>query len=129
LKGTDVILAQICEDLNLSFSLKAVYADKNVWALVSEFPRFYGEPIEEGGIIEALKQDGYHPKIVFDSTQKSCEKYQDAEPIIWVRPLTRVNKFETAYIHYGNEASLNYAYGDVCLVAHVLSSTARTQRR
>ena len=31
------------------------------------------------------------------------------------------------YIRYGNEATLDYAYGDVCLVAHILSK-ARIQK-
>jgi hypothetical protein len=131
LKGTDATLAQICDDLHLSYELQAVYADENaqgVWALVDEFPRFEGWPSDESEIIECLKQAGYNPTIVYD-VLKGLERRHtdDAQPILWMKQPTSVNAFETAYISYGNEATLDYAYGDVCLVADVLSGTARTQ--
>ncbi|KIM42955.1 hypothetical protein M413DRAFT_69792 [Hebeloma cylindrosporum] len=132
LKGADMAFAQVCEDLNLSFELKAMYdADEdspNIWALVDEFPTFPGALADEdqNGILDFLKDGDYNPQIVFDSTElKSCEEHPGAQPIFWVREPTGKNKFETAYIHYGNEASLNYAYGDLCLVAHVLISKRR----
>jgi hypothetical protein len=61
LKGTDVVSAQVCEDLGLSFKLKVVCTDdyQDVWALALEFD---GERI----VLEYLTEGGYHTKIVFD---------------------------------------------------------------
>lgn len=54
------------------------------------------------------------------------EEHPDVEPILWLKPPTGENEIETPYIHYGNEAMLDYAYGDVCIVAQVLNK-ARVQ--
>jgi len=136
LKGADVAFAQVCDDLSLSFELKAIYTDDespNTWALVDEFPNLEGcSTIEEedgGGILGYLDQSGYNVQRVFDSfRQQSCKEYPEAQPIFWLRRPTGENKFETAYIHYGNDATLDYAYGDVCLVAHVHKKNWRVQK-
>ena len=127
LKGTDVAFAQVCDDLGLNFKLKAVYTEdyKNVWALVDKFLEFDGEQIEDG-ILEYLTQGGDNTEIVFDVSKSLSSTSEDAEPIFWLKPPTGENEIKTAYIHYGNEATLDYAYGDVCLVAQVLSK-ARIQ--
>jgi len=130
LKGTDVAFAQVCQDLGLNFELKAIYTDEdspNVWALMDKFPRLnFGEV--EDGFIEYLTESGYSHQIVFDMCkQQSSEEHPDAQPIFWLKPPTGENEVETPYIRYGNEATLDYAYGDVCLVAHILSK-ARIQK-
>jgi len=127
LKGADVAYPQICEDLNLSYEFKAVFEDKkDLWVLVSESPSFGGEPIEDR-IMEHLTESGYYnTQIVYNMfKQGASDKHKKSQPILWVRPLTSANKFETPYLHYGNEASLEFAYGDVCIVARVLSRSAR----
>ena len=129
LKGTDVAFVQVCEDLGLDFALKAVYAEDHchdAWALADKFLEFDGGQIEDG-ILEYLSARRYKAKIVCDMVSMSeygpSDEYPDAEPIFWLKPPSGENKLKTPYIHYGNEATLDYAYGDVCLVAQVLSKT------
>ena len=133
LKGADVAYPQICEDLNLSYEFKAVFEDEDntdLWILVSEFPSFGREPIEDT-ITEHLTESGYYnAQIVYDMLKRGAShEHKKSQPILWVRPLTSANKFEAPYLHYGNEASLDFAYGDVCIVARVLSGSARVQKK
>jgi hypothetical protein len=37
----------------------------------------------------------------------------------WVTPVTELNRQKGAFLHYGNESSLGWAYGDVCLVVWI----------
>ncbi|KIM35886.1 hypothetical protein M413DRAFT_449513 [Hebeloma cylindrosporum] len=135
LKGTDVAFAKVCGDLGLNFALKAAYYESDnyshlakTWILVDEFPRF-GEEVE-GGFINAVIEK-YHTQIAFDMSREPPRKdekiYEDEEPEVhpnarptfWLKPPTARNEVETPYISYGNEASMDYMYGDVCLVAEV----------
>ncbi|KAH9987091.1 hypothetical protein BJV77DRAFT_1145484 [Russula vinacea] len=45
-----------------------------------------------------------------------CEKPEQVE---WVTPRTTFNRQEGAFISYGNEATLDWIYGDVCLVVRI----------
>lgn len=106
----------------------AVCADDDfdeVWALVDSFLRFEGEEIDNG-VVGYLTQGGYNTQIVFDSSSPySFDYYKDAERIFWLKPPTAKNKFETPYSPIGNEAALDYAYGDICIVEWVLSAAER----
>jgi hypothetical protein len=37
-------------------------------------------------------------------------------PISWLKILTERHQIETAYVGYGDEADLKYAYGEICLI-------------
>ena len=63
----------------------------------------------EGGIL--VRQDG--GEICGGSA------FEDSEPVEWVTPLTTYNRQEGAFASYGNEPTLNYAYGDVCLIVRI----------
>jgi hypothetical protein len=43
----------------------------------------------------------------------------DAEPVEWVTPLTTYNRQKGAFASYGNEPTLNWAYGDVCMIVRI----------
>jgi hypothetical protein len=65
--------------------------------------------------------------LVFDSDMTTleeveCDPYIRSDlprPIMWLKPLTERNQTETAYVAYGNEPSLDYAYGEICLILEV----------
>jgi hypothetical protein len=44
---------------------------------------------------------------------------KDREPVEWVTPLTTYNRQEDAFATYGNEATLSWAYGDVCTIVRI----------
>ena len=45
--------------------------------------------------------------------------YATAEQVEWVTPMTTINQKEDAYISYGNESTLDFVYGEVCLVVRI----------
>jgi hypothetical protein len=40
-------------------------------------------------------------------------------PVNWVTPTSAYNCLSSTYLHYGNEASLGMAYGDLCLTVYI----------
>lgn len=50
-----------------------------------------------------------------------------AKKVLWVTPQTTFNSLKSPYVAYGNEASLGFSYGNVCLVAEVLPSGKRVK--
>ena len=52
------------------------------------------------------------------------ESFDDARPILWLKPLEK-HDIETPYVAYGNEATLHYAYGEICLVVEVEAAVDR----
>jgi hypothetical protein len=45
--------------------------------------------------------------------------FKDAEPVEWVTPLTRYNRQASAFVSYGNDPTLGWAYGDVCMIIRI----------
>jgi hypothetical protein len=56
---------------------------------------------QEGGVIE------------------SDPRFGTPEQLEWVTPMTKFNRQEDAYPRYGNEATVSWVYGYVCLVVRI----------
>lgn len=63
-----------------------------------------------GGIL--VRQDGGES---FDD----CYHSGNTEMVEWVTPVTVYNRQKGAYVYLGNEASLDWAYGDVCMMVRI----------
>ena len=93
------------------------------------FLTLHGVQIKDG-ILEYLILGGYDTQIVFDiskaeSSKNKCEEHPDTEPIFWLKlPTEKKNEVKALYINFGNEATLSYDYGDVCLIAKIPSKAA-----
>jgi len=131
LKGTDAALKRACDSVSLSTSVKAIYRDDDGTdsaVLLDHFANIEGQEIDKWMIQHFMEdEDGL---IVYDFGGRPPELNSDsvgAEPIIWLKPLEETNTFSSAYIHYGNEASLAYAYGELCLVATVPPASKRSR--
>ncbi len=135
LKGTDAAIKRACDSLSLTTAIKAVYRDDRYddAVLLNSFAQIGTDEIE-GGIAEYLM--GFPgTKVIYNAGKKrpSGRGHFDGHfdmksrsiPIAWAKPLEKVNGFRSSYIHYGNSASLTYAYGEVCLVALVDSAKER----
>jgi hypothetical protein len=64
---------------------------------------------EKGGIL--VREAGMEMQDDSDSTI--------AEMVEWVTPLTMYNRQEGVFASYGNEPTLNWAYGDVCMIVRI----------
>ena len=115
LKGPDAALKRTCESLALSATVKALYRDSEDTLLMDHFPDFRSP--EESNFIEHFRSnDG---GLVVSNNSGDAEDYSNEERIVWIRPLVKMNPFASAYLHYGNESTLTFTYGEICLVVSV----------
>ena len=134
LKGADAAIKRACDSLSLKASLKIVYNSSEfdgVACLVDKFE--LNDQVEED--MPFHLQETANGLLVFDSNMEPLSEDElarygydgmDLKPISWLRPLTERNKFETPYVRYGNEeATLDYVYGNICLVIEVETSEDR----
>ena len=134
LKGTDAAIKRACDSLSLKASLKIVYNSSEfdgVACLVDKLE--LNDQVEED--MPFHLQETANGLLVFDSNMEPLSEDElarygydgmDLKPISWLRPLTERNKIETPYVRYGNEeATLDYVYGNICLVIEVETSEDR----
>ncbi|KAJ7596075.1 hypothetical protein C8J56DRAFT_1116499 [Mycena floridula] len=116
LKGADSTLYRVCQALKLPATLYLLYDcydDSQV--LASSFPDLDNTDMEEpvavrlvdrfGGLLIAKGED-------FESSRRKFEEVK----VTWVTTCTEFNRVETSYIAYGNQASSEFLYGDLCLI-------------
>ena len=127
LKGSDAVVYQSvraigCEPVlymyynhdRLSDEAEGVLIDR-----VVNFTRYY-DP-EGQDLVEFLHEEG---GIIVTEERESLREWREslyatAEEVEWVTPMTTINQKEDAYIHYGNESTLDFVYGEVCLVVRI----------
>ena len=63
----------------------------------------------EGGI--PVRQD--------DGEMQDASYQEHHEPVEWVAPPTTYNRQKDAMVTYGNEATLGWAYGDICMIVRI----------
>ncbi len=78
--------------------------NSQVYNFIRELPNY-------GGFIIRLEGAHREPKVV--------------QELHWVTPVTTFNRQSSAYVTYGNEASLGLAYGDVCLIVRIGKAAER----
>ncbi|KAK0192472.1 hypothetical protein F5146DRAFT_1102400 [Armillaria mellea] len=103
LKGSDAAIYSACRELGLNVSLNVLYKGENGERefLSAESPDFDLEVEDIDGAMEE------HLDVVQD-------EYGDG--MVWVTDRQwNLNVVETGYVAYGNEASLAFIYGHVCL--------------
>ena len=124
LKGSDSVIRRVCKDLSLDASLKVMYLDEyyNHLIMVDKVVDLSNLGEVERPITFKLRS-WFGGKIVkpFGSTMELDKYLRDAcvEEIWWVTKVTQFARTETPYVAYGNEGSLGYLYGDICLVVSV----------
>ena len=144
LKGTDAAIKRACDSLSLKVSCKMVYHSKEMTGVACLLDGF-ADPGEDDEVDEDSEDIAFFLRrefgglVVFDSDVTSLEGVEEeyelegyekselygVKPILWLRPLAKRNKFETAYLRYGNQATLDYVYGDFCLAIEVEPSKDR----
>jgi hypothetical protein len=117
LKGSDAIVRSVCQDLGLKASLKAMYTDEDrnsgdeELIMVENVVDMSGCLDLRDGISSALCDD-FGGQVVTDGGEGGYE-------IWWVTPVNKLTRAETPYVAYGNDATLAYMYGDICLIVDV----------
>ncbi|KAJ3502275.1 hypothetical protein NLJ89_g8962 [Agrocybe chaxingu] len=122
--GSDAAIHDVCKTLQLKASLKTLYrtgkgaaefclADKVVSL---HFPAEYGLL----GSLKDVQRDAILAYGYGDEAKLEGEiNVSELRPVVWVTEAGELNSFEPAYVAYGNEAELDYAYAQLCLIANV----------
>ncbi len=125
LKGSDTSILRACRGLSLEPSPRIIYR-----------PQGYGAVYMLDHVVKGLENQGQLEPDHLDTelqrrgTLISTTEYWARPPrthegstalpeIAWVTPLTTINRIDSNYFAYGDEPSLGYLYGDVCLMVKV----------
>lgn len=119
LKGSDALVYAVCEDMGLRVSLRAFYRD-------SDYCGYDDDTVEEFYIGSRFIGDSDHVDRRIESTTdlyRRCHGFtkvgtwRDNEIFsTWITPKSKGNRLRSAYLAHGNAASLDFVYGDVCLL-------------
>jgi hypothetical protein len=123
LKGSDVVVYQSMCALGFEPVLY-VYYDEDArddaleGAMVDELIDF--SDVFDGRAVDLVQEAGGIPvredRVELDDDSSSLK---DPEPVEWVTPLTTYNRQEAAFVSYGNDPTLDWAYGDVCMIVRI----------
>ena len=128
LKGTDAAIKRACDSLSLKVSVKTVYtSDMNGVACLLDCIADPGGDQVEIDILVHLLDEHRSALLVYDDNKLSLENVEaeldttplKAMPILWLRPVAERNQIEASYVRYGNQACLDYVYGEICLVLQI----------
>ncbi|KAF9002706.1 hypothetical protein BDQ17DRAFT_1542169 [Cyathus striatus] len=142
LKGSDAMVRRVCTRLGLPVSLKAVYKDINFGSKgVSDFimdkvadPRdlsaMEGESLLDYSLPGALrlrevKSTGEY---ITGSHKERGWKLKSAR-VLWIVRPAQFSEFESPFIAYGTEASIEFAYSYICLMADIPSADSESRIR
>ncbi|SJL14400.1 uncharacterized protein ARMOST_17856 [Armillaria ostoyae] len=122
LKGGDASIFRACRDLSLEPSLRIIYRPRD-YGLVYMLDHVI-QDIEDRGQweIDYLDTELQSRGTLISATEdwaRSPRRSTTFPEIVWITPLTTSNRMDSNYVRYGNEASMGYLYGDVCLIVKV----------
>jgi hypothetical protein len=124
LKGSDAVVYQSMRTLGFEPVLYVYYDEDEdnealQGAMVDKLIDFYDVYGEET-VLDIVQGQGGIPVCQDDDGEMDEDfEYTDPEPVEWVTPLTTYNRREGAFASYGNEPTLNWAYGDVCMIVRI----------
>ena len=126
LKGSDALVYQSVRELGYEPVLYVYYQDGHIGAIIDKVVHFPNEQYEEN-IVGIVCGEGGLPVVKRDLVGKDKKRawsqidseFGTPEQMEWATPVTELNRQKDAFLHYGNDATLHWVYGDVCLVVRI----------
>jgi hypothetical protein len=124
LKGSDAVVYQSVRALGFEPVLYVYYKDVYGYpqgAMVDKLMKFSDDCYEESSVLDAVQEEGGIPvrQVGEKMPERSYSDNRRREPVEWVTPLTTYNRQTGAFVAYGNEATLGWAYGDECMIVRI----------
>jgi hypothetical protein len=122
LKGSNADVFQSMRALGFDPALYVYYEDDKDYrnppegVMVDRLIGF-GDNEDEATVLEIVQGEGGVP--VRQDDGKMNDDFKNPEQVEWVTPLTTYNQQRDAFATYGNEATVNWAYGDICMVVRI----------
>ena len=126
LKGSDVVVFQSVRALGFEPVLYVYYDDRSshsppAGVIVDQLPNLRDLYDFEESISHILQNtQGGIPVCHGGETFEGCDHCAgNVETVEWVTPVTVYNRQKEALVYYGNDPSLRWAYGDVCMIVRI----------
>jgi hypothetical protein len=119
LKGSDAVVYQSVRALEFEPMLYLYYQDgiRSADGVIIDQMIDFSQVGSEVDLESVLLEEG---GILVSGQPRSARNSEPGhEYVEWVTPVTRFNRQEGVFACYGNEASLEWAYGDVCLIVRI----------
>jgi hypothetical protein len=118
LKGSDAFIRRTCQELSLEASLQVIYSDEDRLVMVPKVVDMSGYvDVREPEKVSDILCDDFGGQLV--KSPGFTDKDTEGTEIWWVTSMTALTRATTPFVAYGNEATLAYIYGDVCLIVDV----------
>jgi hypothetical protein len=124
LKGSDAVVYQSMRALGCEPVLYVYYGEDKYYdvprgAMVDRLIEDFDCFCDDNTVLDVVQEEGGIPVREAGVEMHNDYDSEDAEPVEWVTPLTTYNRQEGAFASYGNEPTLNWAYGDVCMIVRI----------
>jgi hypothetical protein len=122
LKGSDAMLYESVLTLGFEPVLHMYYKwGEDIFeegVLIDKVVNFNGVPLHLG-VDEFASMVQKKGGIKVDQRRFEDFRYENLGPVVWVTPMTTFNCRESTHIQYGNEVTMDVAYGNVCFVVRI----------
>lgn len=128
LKGNDALIRAVCKVLGLEPSVKVLYSESYRGG-----DRFLTDNVKDGDELSDPYDEIPVRKLWRNAGGKLVTSSGDQGPtpskvpVLWVTPPSKMVTTDVSFMTYGNEACLNYAYGDLVLIAKVPAYRERVE--
>jgi hypothetical protein len=127
LKGMDESIKRVCESLGLKVTLRPVYGFTDEYSVVLDCFVDLADMEKDEDVAWYLSS--FEGAMVLCHPGKEKEAPHDLQekvaPIVWIKELSETNAFSNAIIGSGNQAEIDYIYGEVCLIVEVAPAEKR----
>ena len=128
LKGSDAVVYDGMRALEFDPVLYVYYEEKKYsklvpqGAMINKLVDFSRISFDEETALDILQGEGGIPVRQDGGKKTRTDEYggiRDPELVEWVTPRTTYNRQKDAYVAHGNEETLAWAYGDVCMIVRI----------
>ncbi|KAI0789707.1 hypothetical protein C8Q75DRAFT_718158 [Abortiporus biennis] len=145
LKGSDSSIAFVCRKLSLPISAQLLYSeddfssynvlldstptlpDQDDGTEYDLIPYFIND--WDGMLMEECDSSGHVTKSIegYEYMIDGLEGEPECVQVFWVTEKTKNTGYETSYLYYGNESSVEYIYASVCLLVEIGPAGSRSR--
>lgn len=118
-KGKDALVARALRSVGLTPLTRIVYDLEWYGSVMTDYVYFSRDGTED--ISDALRTGYGRLEGLLIAPPKEEEDAELDAVVEWVTPLTKQTQFEQDYAAWGNSASLDMMYGNICIVAQIES--------
>jgi hypothetical protein len=119
LKGSDAVVYQSLQALGYEPKLYVFYNDDgHEGAIIDKVIKFPLYESEED-VVGIVYENGGSPTAKENTLGLGDRRFGKPEQLDWVTPMTEINRKNETYVHYGNESTLIWVYGVLCLIVRI----------